>query len=131
MQYLTIIPYNEIDFVFVSDHWDVHLTGLCRDNKKLCYFSLEDIDTDIYAIYSLTFWEKINWVRRKKLFEWCVGYHCTYPQIKKKYDIRVKNGVYINPYGQRWPRWFWHVVMKTYYLKLRIKNKWHFRKKKS
>tara|TARA_Y100000310_G_scaffold56232_1_gene51642 strand:+ start:47682 stop:48092 length:411 start_codon:yes stop_codon:yes gene_type:complete len=110
MRLLTRIPYEEVDFVWISNHWDMHLSGLCRYNKKLCYFdNVDDIYDnklkDIYvSIHNLIFDEKIEWIIRKKLFEWCVGYHWTYPHRE--------SGVH---YRKRSPRWFWQFIQDAYY----------------
>lgn len=70
---------DRYDYVYVSDHYDIHLRGLCRYKTKLCYFTT-DYDTEDTIIYSLRWHEKIKGIFKKKIFEWCVGYHWTYPQ---------------------------------------------------
>jgi hypothetical protein len=98
---LVTIPYEEVEFVWVSSHWDIHLIGLCRYNKELCLFTT-DYNTLITSIYKLSFSQQVDWTIKKTLFEWCVGYHWTYPKRK-------------NIYNKRWPRWFWIKVMHFYY----------------
>lgn len=95
--------YNEVDFVWVSDHYDLHLTGICRDNGKLCRFET-DYDTTEVSIFELSLLEKVMWLCQKKLFEWCVGYHWSYPE-KKRGAV----------FGGRKPEWFWNALLKIYY----------------
>jgi hypothetical protein len=79
---------DQVSFVWVSSHWDVHLEGVCRHEGQLCRFECENptrYDDDggpsrpRYSIYSLSTKEKLRWLYRKKKFEICVGYHWTYP----------------------------------------------------
>ena len=105
------IPYNEVDFVWETSRYDIPLGGLCRYEDNLCEFK-GDYDTLIYTIYSLTTREKIKFLYRKKLFEICVGYHCSYPQ-------RLQGA---NFYYKR-PRWFWKLVCKLYYKRNPLRSK--------
>jgi hypothetical protein len=41
----TIIPYEETQFVFVTNHWDIHLKGYCIYEGKWAIFEAHD-DTD-------------------------------------------------------------------------------------
>jgi hypothetical protein len=34
-----LLPYDELTFVWVREHYDVHLAGLCRFKGKLCRFA--------------------------------------------------------------------------------------------
>jgi hypothetical protein len=89
-----------MQWVWISDHWDRHLSGLCRHDSELCRFEIEcDQDGDYsesttYTIYALSPLEKLHWLWRKKKFEICVGRHWTYPDRK--------NGV---QFRKRKPRW--------------------------
>jgi hypothetical protein len=108
------IDYDKMKFVFVTDHWDIHLAGLCEYNGKLHYFETVDereyecnplfIESikfngithkepyfreigELYCvIYSMSLFEKINQLWRKKLFEVCVGYHWSYPNRRDTVD---------------------------------------------
>ena len=102
-QFVRCVVYDAVDFVWIADHYDIHLTGLCRERDELCRFTT-DYDTAEIKIYHLTFREKIHWILRKKMFEWCVGYHWTYCKGKRKMN-----------YGKRKPKWFWKLVMSAYY----------------
>ena len=62
------IPYNKVDFVWISDHYDIHLEGICKHNNELCRF-ITDYDSLICTLSSLTSWEKIQWLRQKWFFE--------------------------------------------------------------
>lgn len=118
MKVVRDIPYDSLKFinfkfVFASSHYDIHLEGICKYNNKLHEFRT-DYNTEICTIYSLTFWEKVKWIKKKKLFEWCIGYHFSYPHRLKK-DIHHKT---------RKPRWFWQFVFDIYYdRKKKKKNK--------
>lgn len=104
-----LLKYDDVDFLWICDHWDIHLTGLCKYRNKICRFETdndpEHWDAGIMVtIYKLTLAEKVKWLLRKKLFEWCIGYHCTYPH-------RIK-GV---RFGGRRPGWFWQLIFVIFY----------------
>lgn len=99
MPIITGVPKTEMDFIWVSGHWDVHLSGLCRYQGNICRFKCDnpdpnDDDIARYSIYSLSMMEKIHWLYRKKKFEICVGRHWTYPDRK--------NGTHFTRYKTRW-----------------------------
>jgi len=102
---IIIIPYEDMDFIWISDHWDYHLSGLCRYDSKLCRFRIAQDPykdhTAEYKIYGLSIIEKLIWIKRKKLFEWCIGYHWTYPMTYTE--------------SSRTPKWFWKIVFRLYY----------------
>jgi hypothetical protein len=83
----TGITRQELNLLWLGGYYDFPLSGLCRHGGSLCRFECENQeeaygDHDIpvkYAIYALTPREKLHWLWRKKKFEICVGYHCTYP----------------------------------------------------
>ena len=39
MKLIAEIPMKQVDFVWVSNHWNVHLDGLCRYKGELCRFT--------------------------------------------------------------------------------------------
>lgn len=108
---LTTIPYDQMKFVWVTNHYDIHWAGLCRVDGSLCRFETRD-ETDyqrmndgcpycgdpnndniddcsclpyvdiVCDIYPLTVIEKFKWLCRKSLFEFCVGTHWSYPKRK-------------------------------------------------
>ncbi len=95
--------YDDMDFVWINSHWDVHLSGLCRENGKLCRFETDhdtiyqDDDENITCqIYSLSFKEKIIWLLRKKMFELSVGKHFTYPFREQGYHYCVRGSKWIH-----------------------------------
>ena len=106
----TLIPYNRVQYVWISSHYDIHLHGLCRFGaaNELHEFKTTNPDTFdeplMVSVIKLTTKQKIHWLIRKKLFEICVGYHWTYPHRA--------NGV---AYEQKAPKWFWGPIMKWYY----------------
>jgi hypothetical protein len=95
--------YKEMNFVWVSSHWDIHLKGLCIEEGKLQRFKT-DYDTELCTIYPLTTKEKFIWLFKKKMFEWCVGYHWTYPHRKTG-----------NLYHRRKPVWIHKGLVWLYY----------------
>ncbi len=99
----TTCKYEDIKFVWISNHYDIHLSGLCRFDGKLHEFTV-DYDTKKGVISSINMIEKIRWLISKKLFELCVGFHWTYPHRT--------NGV---KYGERIPAWFWYFIVMLYY----------------
>lgn len=76
-----LVKYEDLDFYFVQDHYDLHLSGIAYYNNVL--YKFDTIYTDEKEIYSnlteLTFVGKIVWLYRKKLFEICVGKHWSKP----------------------------------------------------
>jgi hypothetical protein len=108
-----LIPYDELTFVWVRSHYDVHLEGLCRLKGKLCRFATLNAFDDgepplVCAVYPLTMRERLWWLWRKKRFEVCVGYHWTYPRTK---------GFYI-----RRPRWLFQALFNLHYKGLRVRQ---------
>ena len=103
------IPYNQMDFVFISSHYDIHLSGLCRVNGKLHRFETPyDYDSILICnIYELGFLEKTLWLYLKWKFELLVGTQWTYPLV---------NHV---DYQPRKPRWFWKIMSHIYYKRFR------------
>lgn len=115
MEKLAILPYDKMDFVWVSNHYDIHLSGLCKHNGKLCWFqTINDMeyndDKDEWImpdcqLYSLSWkeWIKLKW--KQKRFEWMVGYHWTYPHRKQgaRFYIRKPEWLY-----QRLFNWFYN-----------------------
>ena len=79
-------PYKEIDYVWVSSHYDFHREGLCRHEGKLARFTcIEDYPDDygtcgedcdgcpkcdnppiVCNIWPLSPLERVNWLRRKE-----------------------------------------------------------------
>ena len=111
---IAVIEYSDMDFIWIANHWDLHLSGLCRYNGKLCQFEtdrdVENWDTRVeVSIYPLSLTEKLSWLKRKKLFEWCVGYHFSYRQREQG----------ANFYFRR-PRLLWALIFAIYYKKLSI-----------
>ncbi len=119
MKLITSIPYQDVNFIWISDHWDWHLHGTCYHNNQLCEFKtiegvfdfdeenedwIEKIPT-MCEIYSLTYLEKLQWKWRQFQFEQCVGYHWTYPYRKAGE----------RPFYYRKPKWLYKFIFKIYY----------------
>ena len=106
MKLIATIPYDEVDFVWISGHWDVHLSGLCKMGYTLFWFEtriLDDYDTIECDIYMLSFWEELRLRMRKFSFEQMVGYHWSYP--KKRNDH----------FHYRKPEWLYKILFSLYY----------------
>lgn len=103
MKLLAIEQYNKVQFLFIRDHYDIHLAGLCRYKNKVCLF-ITDYGTMLVSIYSLDIIEKIWYIAKKKLFELCIGYHWTYPYRKQGLKYRLRK-----------PEWFWRIIFNCYY----------------
>ena len=99
------VAYADVDFVWISDHYDCHLRGLCRHRGELCRFeTLPDYDHDgplVCEVYPLSLPAKAMWLSRKRLFEWCVGYHWTYPRDRW--------------FRWREPKWLFKALFWLYY----------------
>jgi hypothetical protein len=79
---------KEYKFLFRSGFYDHPLSGLCIYENKVHYFEWE-YDSEFIEIYELTFLHKIFWLMRKKLFEICVGEHCSYDKGKPTYQMKT------------------------------------------
>lgn len=110
MKKVTELNKKNIEFIWITSHWDVHREGLCQYDGNLCYFKIIDNEDDFYnnnikySIYELTWKEKLHYLKRKKLFEWMVGYHWTY-----------KNGKITRKFRMRKPKWFWTFIFNLYF----------------
>ena len=102
---VSVERYEHTDFVWVADHYDFHLKGLCRFNKKLCVF-ITDQDSDplLVTIVSMSVGSKLLYLIRKTLFELMVGTHWTYRDGKLPIRFRLRR-----------PKWLWARIMKLYY----------------
>lgn len=112
---IAIIPYDEVNFKFISNHWDVHLSGTCIYEGELCEFKNDypnyNEETDVWddmmvRIYRLSEYENKKWVANQKKFERCVGYHWSYDNGK-----RGKSFYY------RKPEWFYKLLFRWFYWK--------------
>jgi hypothetical protein len=102
-----IVDHRDMKYLFVTNHYDIHLNGLCYVDNQLCKFQLfsdwEDDDSK-YLVTPLSSIEKIKALWSKKKFEICIGYHWTYPN-------RLNGEVFYT----KTPQWFWKIVFKMYY----------------
>jgi hypothetical protein len=111
MKLITRIPYDEVDFVWISNHYDVHVSGLCKMGNTLFYFKTINID-DYFIneeelkceIFMLSFKEEIKWKLKKFFFEKMVGYHWTYPYRKQGVGFYYRK-----------PEWIYKRLFKLYY----------------
>ncbi len=112
---IATVPYEELDFVWISNHWDIHLNGLCNYKNNLCEFKTKEGEYDwekeeyiiptTCDIYSLSLVEKIKWLSTKKKFELMVGYHWTYPYRKTRE----------RPFHYRKPKWLYKWLFSLFY----------------
>lgn len=107
MHYKTTLPYSKVNFIWHSSHYDWHLKGICWYGHHICLFDTiiyneyEPSETVACHIYSLTCREALSWLFRKKLFELCIGYHCTENSHK---HFRLKS-----------PKPLWAFIFDLYY----------------
>lgn len=107
MKRIATLPYDEVDFVWISNHYDVHLSGLCKMGNTLFWFKTNiegDYDKVECDIYMLSFWEEIKFRLRKFLFEQMVGCHWSYPQRKEWARFYYRK-----------PVWLSKILIKLYY----------------
>lgn len=124
MKKVSRIPYNETQFYWVDNHWDIHLSGLCLYNNKIHRFITDDaewydylskakeeddIDETKYTIwcdiFQLTPFEKIKHLYDKKLFEICVGTHWSYSKGQTQ-----RSRFYV-----RKPKWLHQLLFDWFY----------------
>ncbi len=108
MKYIKSIKHPK--FVWIEDHYDMHLSGICMYRGELCYFKTDyqpDDENRYYEIYELVWWEKIKWKLEQMLFEICVGYHWTYKNRKRIWNNGIKT---------RKPKWLFRILMELYYI---------------
>jgi hypothetical protein len=105
MQKLATIPYEEMHFVYIMNHYDVHLEGLCEVCDELLYFKTINPEEDNIKcdVFLLSTGEKIKYRFKKFLFEQMVGYHWSRDSNKRK-------GFYY-----RKPLWLYKRLFKLYY----------------
>ncbi len=107
------LPYNEVKFRWISNHYDVHLNGTCMYNGDLCEFEnkypdyneeTDDWEEMYVKIYKLDLISKLKWYWKQWKFEKCVGYHWTYPQRKQGQSFYYRK-----------PKWLYVRIFNWYY----------------
>ena len=107
------LPYDEVKFRWVSNHYDVHLNGTCTYNGDLCEFEnkypeyieeTDEMEEMFVKIYKLNFIGKLKWKFKQWKFEKCVGYHYSY--------INGKRG---KSFHYRKPQWLYVWLFNRYY----------------
>ena len=101
------IPYEHMNWVWISSFWDVPLRGLCKYNGKLCRFQgfgwVYGKKMSRYHIIRLSTISKTIWIIRKFLFEFMVGKHwSSYPDGVKYKHKRFLTGAYYIPFSIKW-----------------------------
>jgi hypothetical protein len=108
-----ILPYSDVKFRFISNHYDVHLNGTCIYDHSICEFEnnypsydeeKEEWEEMMVEIYKLDWAFKLKWMWRQWWFEKCVGYHWSY-----------KNGKRVTGFYWRRPKWFYLWIFNRYY----------------
>lgn len=111
MKHIVTLPYDEVDFVWVSNHYDVHLSGLCRMGNTLFWFETKiegDYEKITCDIFMLSFWEEMKLKFRKFSFERMVGTHWSYDKKNK------------TVFHYRKPQWLSKLLFKLYYIIRRL-----------
>jgi hypothetical protein len=106
MRLIATLSYDDIDFVWVNNHYDVHISGLCKLGFSLFYFKTINHDSDeelMCEVYMLSTIEEIKWKLKKFFFEQMVGYHWTCPKRKNSH------------FHYRKPEWLYKILFKLYY----------------
>lgn len=92
MRKINTILYSQVKFIWVSNHHDLHLDGICDYKNKIHRFKtiwpdwIEETEEwgEAYCkIYRLNSIEKLTWLYDKRKFELMVGYHWTNSYRKK------------------------------------------------
>lgn len=84
---MTTARANELQWIFIENHYDVHLEGTCIYQGMFCRFKMHGDFDDGNLIYEVT---PLNWYGRilaraeQYLFEVCVGLHWTYKRDKRR-----------------------------------------------
>lgn len=111
MVLIATIPYDEVNFVWISGHYDIHRFGLCKIGNTLFYFKTINVDqyyddeTELKCeIYMLSFLEEIRWRLKKFFFEQMIGYHWTYPFRKEATGFYYRN-----------PKWLYKFLFWLYF----------------
>lgn len=121
MKHVARIPYKEVEFFFISSHYDLHIKGLCIYNNKISHFQT-DLDT-LYKdepeddepdtlwdtrtqvdIYELTNMELSDRLMEKTKFEIMVGYHWSYPEKALGHQFYIRK-----------PKWFFKFLFWLFY----------------
>ena len=75
-------------WVYIMDHWDIHLTGMCKVDDELLFFRLESDQYSRlplkYAVYRFAPDDAAHFVHSKADFEEEVGTHWTYDDAGEK-----------------------------------------------
>jgi hypothetical protein len=122
---ITRIPYRHMTWVWVTDHYDIHIAGLCRYAGALCRFET-DYPRNTWRrklkcrVYQLSPIAKVRWLLKKRLFEICVGRHCTY-------SYRGQG----ETFGTRKPRWLYALLFALYYRNFRLAWSMFYRRKRN
>ena len=110
---MCVLKYGDVDFKWISSHYDIHLNGTCTYNNKMCLFEsgeitynedCDDFDVVYVNIYRLSLKDKIKWKFKQFMFEQCVGYHWTYPYRKQGAGFYYRN-----------PKWLYIWLFNKYF----------------
>jgi hypothetical protein len=106
------VPYTDVDWVWISNHYDIHLTGLARHDGELMrfktpqfYWAARRTRPIMVRLFRLSPVEKLRAHLNKWAFEVCVGRHWTYPYRQQGKSFRYRR-----------PQWFGKFLYDLYYL---------------
>ena len=95
---------KELFIIYVTSFYDVPLEGTCRVEGEYMRFELKDENSMDYYCYRMSSPEKIKAKISQKLFEICVGYHCTYNGNKR-----------MSHFHYRRPKWLYKILFDLYF----------------
>lgn len=101
------VRWDQMHYVFITNFYDVPLTGTCLHEGKLCRFEMEwvdESDSDYYLVYPLTFVERVKAKINQWCFEVCVGHHWSYGGLRRK-----------SFFYYRRPQWLYKLLFRLYY----------------
>ena len=104
---LKTLPYSEVNFRWVSDHYDIHLKGSCMLNGILHEFENDYPDDDeemVVRIYRIDLKSKLEWYWKQWKFEKCVGYHWSNSNNKRGQSFYYRK-----------PKWLYEQILNWYY----------------
>jgi len=104
MDHVTKIEWDDLHVVYVTNYYDIPLSGLCLWKGKLEKFEIEDYEYGKYRVIHMNVFQRLKARFDKKMFEWFVGTHWSYD-----------NGRRTNYYYTRSPEWLHNAAFKFYY----------------
>ena len=104
MDLVTKIEWDDLHVVYVTNYYDIPLTGLCLYKGKLEKFEIDDFEEGKYRVIHLNPIQRLLARLDKKMFEIFVGTHWSYEEGRRT-----------NYYYVRSPEWLHKAAFKLYY----------------